>query len=46
MWWYVTNNYKYVSHNSKGVLDSSFNLAVIDKISDFMEIAPNVIFIV
>ena len=41
--WYATDNHNYMCHiYAKGFLDSNFNQAVIDKISNCQEIAPNV----
>ena len=38
----AAGNYNYMSHTyAKGFLDSNLNYAVIDKISNFQEIAPN-----
>ena len=40
--WCASDNHNYMCHIcAKGFLDSSFNEAVIDKISNFQEIAPN-----
>ena len=42
--WFAEDNHSYMCHIglcAKGFLDSNFNLAVIDKISIFHEIAPN-----
>ena len=40
--WCAADNYNYMYHMcAKGFLDSTFNLAFIDKISNFQEIAPN-----
>ena len=40
--WCATDNHDYMCHPSeKGFLDSNPNEAVIDKISNFHEIAPN-----
>ena len=40
--WCATNNHNYMCHIcAKRLLDSNFDLAVIDKISNFQEIAPN-----
>ena len=40
--WCAADNYSYTCHIcAKGFLDSNFNQAVIDKISNFHEIAPN-----
>ena len=40
--WCVADNHNYVCRmRTKGFLDSNFNQAVIDKISNFQEIAPN-----
>ena len=40
--WCAADNYKYMCHIcAKGFLDSNLNQAVIDKISNFQEIAPN-----
>ena len=45
--WCAAYNHNYMCHiRAKGFLDSNFNLAlaVIDKISNFQEIAPNFTF--
>ena len=40
--WCTAGNHNYVSHIcAKGFLDSNFNYAVTDKISNFQEIVPN-----
>ena len=40
--WCAADNHNYMSHICKlGFLDSNFNEAVIDKISNFQEIAPH-----
>ena len=40
--WCAADNHNYICHIcAKGFLDSNFNKAVIDKISNFHEIAPN-----
>ena len=40
--WCATDNHNYMCHIcAKGVLDSNFNQAVMDKISNINEIAPN-----
>ena len=39
--WYVADNHRYTCHiSAEGILDTNFNQAVIDKISNFHEIAP------
>ena len=43
--WGGTGSHNYMSHIcAKGILDSSLDYAVIDKISNFQEIASNVTF--
>ena len=43
--WCAADNHNYMSNVcAKGFLDSNFNKAVIDKISNFQEIAPNFTF--
>ena len=40
--WCAADNCNYMCHMcAKGVLESNFNLAVMNKISNFQEIAPN-----
>ena len=40
--WCAADNHNYMCHiYADGFLDSNFNQAVIDKISNFQEIAPN-----
>ena len=40
--WCAAGSHSYMSHLcAKAVLDSNFDYAVIDKISNFQEIAPN-----
>ena len=43
--WCVAGNHNYISHIcAKGFLNLSLNYTVIDKISNFQEIAPNFIY--
>ena len=40
--WHAADNHNYMCHIcAKGFLDSNFNQAVIDKISNFQDIDPN-----